>query len=199
MDDNTYYTPDYSGYYFTIFVFWFIFSCAVSAVANKKGNSGLAAFFISIMLSPLVGIVLVLASKTNVEVLEKEQIKSGKGMQCPYCAEIIKAEARCCRFCGKDVLPNTTDYQARTENDNQWNWFSPEQSLPAARVVRQPLPVARIPANTFKISKDGVKWTELNIEEICNLINAKELTFDDYFWDVSSNDWIPLRQHPEIA
>jgi hypothetical protein len=35
--------------------------------------------------------------------LEKERLASGKSRKCPFCAELIKAEATVCRFCSRDV------------------------------------------------------------------------------------------------
>jgi hypothetical protein len=46
-----------------------------------------------------------LVIKADREELEREQLQSGTSRKCPFCAEIIKREARVCRFCSRDLLP----------------------------------------------------------------------------------------------
>jgi RNA polymerase subunit RPABC4/transcription elongation factor Spt4 len=86
------------------FFFFFVFLCVVAGViARNKGESFFAYFFISFALTPLVGIIAALVISKDVARSQYEAIESGQLKQCPFCAEIIKSEARACRYCGRDV------------------------------------------------------------------------------------------------
>jgi hypothetical protein len=71
-------------------------------IAHSKGHSfiswwiyGAALFIVALPHSLLL--------KPDVERMEREQLESGSSKKCTFCAEIIKAEARVCRFCGRDL------------------------------------------------------------------------------------------------
>lgn len=73
-----------------------------AAIAQSKGKSfvawwlyGAALFIVALPHSLLI--------KADVKEIEREQLQSGSSRKCPFCAEIIKAEAIVCRYCGRDI------------------------------------------------------------------------------------------------
>lgn len=73
-----------------------------AAIAQAKGRSfvawwiyGAALFIFALPHSLLI--------RPDAKSLERNELLSGTSRKCPFCAEIIKAEAVVCRFCGRDL------------------------------------------------------------------------------------------------
>lgn len=73
-----------------------------AAIARSKGHS----FIVWWLYGALLWIVAFphsLFLRRDVKALENRAIATGDNRKCPHCAEIIKAEASVCRFCGRDI------------------------------------------------------------------------------------------------
>jgi hypothetical protein len=78
------------------------------AAQNHRGRRGMPWFLLSLIATPLIGGLLLLASKdlrhTNVTAtvtVEPRTLTNGPifEKQCPDCSEMVKVDARICRYC----------------------------------------------------------------------------------------------------
>lgn len=84
------------------FFLWIVLSVLAGVLAENKGRSGVGFFFLSLVLSPLIGLIAAAVVENRKNVIAERAIESGESRKCPFCAEIIKAEATICRFCGRE-------------------------------------------------------------------------------------------------
>lgn len=112
-----------------IVLVWILISILLWPIANNRGRNGAAWFVLSLLISPLLALLFLLASKdlsstksensTQHEPQHKDKIDCEKlsffdqeqdEKKCIFCAETIKKEAVVCRFCNRDLHPWIKDW-----------------------------------------------------------------------------------------
>jgi hypothetical protein len=79
-----------------LFLAWIILSAIVSLLAKKRGRSPIAFLFLSLLLSPLIGglILVFMVAAEKPELCKR----------CPHCAETILLDAKVCKHCRRDII-----------------------------------------------------------------------------------------------
>lgn len=80
--------------------------CGVAAalLAQNKGRSLAMGGVLGLLLGPL-GLLIVAIAPADAGQVDDSAIRRGEARKCPSCAELVRADASRCRFCGADVLP----------------------------------------------------------------------------------------------
>src|SRR5262252_9500068 len=88
-----------------ILICYMAFTFLGAIIAGAKGRSAIGFFLLGLFLSPLISIIAALVVKPNQKALEREAMWKGESRKCPFCAELVRAEAIVCRYCSNELPP----------------------------------------------------------------------------------------------
>jgi len=88
--------------------FWFLFAVIVGVFASNRGRSGFGWFLLSLVISPLLGLLFVAVSKNLAAELQAAASRPGpeSHVKCPACAEWVLPVASKCKHCGSELTPD---------------------------------------------------------------------------------------------
>ena len=98
-----------------IFLGWLIFSIIIGVGASGRGRNGFGWFVLAVAISPILALILlVLLPKLQPSAQSSAAARATYGsgpetpdthVKCPDCAELVRMEARVCRYCGCKLVP----------------------------------------------------------------------------------------------
>jgi hypothetical protein len=112
---------------FWALVVWCGFAAAVGILAGNKGRNGFGWFVLALIISPLLAGILALV----VSNLATEKSRRTGYVECPHCAEMVKAKASICPYCRLSLIPTVVDIAPAEKPKGQFGSASiSPQSLP---------------------------------------------------------------------
>lgn len=88
----------------SLLLFWLLMAIIVAVVASINGLGAVPWFFYALLVWP-VALIHVLVKPRSVAAATAQAVAEGR-RPCPFCAEMIKREAKLCPHCRQDLTPS---------------------------------------------------------------------------------------------
>lgn len=98
---------------------WLLCVILVAAAAHLRGRSPLGWLFLAILLTPPLAALMLLLFVERPDLRMRREARQGRGglRLCPSCSEVVRSEARRCRFCLADLSRRTEALPALVPDD----------------------------------------------------------------------------------
>ena len=97
-------------------IIWVVLGFVTAKIAESKGRPFGTWLIYGFMCFPLA-ILYLAVSKPSDETL----IDSGEYRKCPFCAEVVRSEAKVCRYCNKELPDVVVEEYAPDDSDSLMN------------------------------------------------------------------------------
>ena len=100
----------------TLVIIWVVLGFVTAKIAESKGRPFGTWLIYGFICFPLA-ILYLTVSKPSDETL----VDSGEYRKCPFCAEVVRSEAKVCRYCNKELPDVVVEEYAPDDNDSLMN------------------------------------------------------------------------------
>lgn len=104
-------------------VIWFALAVIVAAVADARGSNGSLYFFLSLVLSPLIAFIVLIALPSS-DVIPEGQAK------CPHCHGLVDMNVSCCMHCRREIIWPEEPTPKKLSRDEEASKFKLQTECP---------------------------------------------------------------------
>ncbi|WDE00340.1 hypothetical protein [Thalassomonas actiniarum] len=104
-----------------LIIYWLVLAVLVGVYARSKGHSGLGYLLLAVLLTPLIGFIIALIVSPIKSKTDQIALNSGEMKKCPFCAELVRFEAKKCRYCNSELIETTVEDDSQEELMEKYN------------------------------------------------------------------------------